>query len=195
MARRPTTSTSRARSPSRRSTSSRSTAPPSRAPTRRSSSPSSEGKITDPAPRAAVTGALDKVRELEGVQVVEDPFAKGGTLSRDGRLASVAVRYCTEPQDLEKPDGEALVEAAESGERDGVSVAERGILIDLASEQDAPVGELIGVAIAIILLTLLFRSLAAMAVTLAGALIGVVVGPDPAGRARRAARPAGLRDA
>ena len=42
----------------------------------------------------------------------------------------------------------------------------RGILIDLASEQEAPVGELIGVGVAIILLTLLFRSLAAMAATL-----------------------------
>jgi RND superfamily putative drug exporter len=135
-----------------------------------------QGKISDPGPRAAITGALDKVRKLKGVQVVEDPFAAGGTLSRDGRLASVAVRYSTEPQDLKKPDGDALVKAAESGERSGVSVAERGILIDLASEQTAPVGELIGVAIAIVLLTLLFRSLAAMAVTLAGALIGVVVG-------------------
>jgi RND superfamily putative drug exporter len=134
------------------------------------------GKVTDPGPRAAVTGALDKVRTLKGVQVVENPFAKGGTLSRDGRLASVAVRYSTEPQNLKKPDGVALVKAAESGERSGVSVAERGVLIDLASEQSAPVGELIGVAIAIVLLTLLFRSLAAMAVTLAGALIGVIVG-------------------
>ncbi len=86
------------------------------------------------------------------------------------------MRYSIEPQNLKKPDGEALVKAAESGERSGVTVAERGVLIDLASEQSAPVGELIGVAIAIVLLTLLFRSLASMAVTLAGALIGVVVG-------------------
>ena len=50
------------------------------------------------------------------------------------------------------------------------------MLIDLASEQEAPVGELIGVAIAIVLLTLLFRSLAAMGATLIGALIGVAVG-------------------
>ena len=135
-----------------------------------------QGKISDPEPRAAVTGALDKVRDLKGVEEVQDPFAEGGTISRDGRLASVTVRYDLEPQDLKKPDGEALVKAAESAEGNGVSVAERGILIDLASEQTAPVGELIGVAIAILLLTLLFRSLAAMAVTLAGALIGVVVG-------------------
>ena len=52
----------------------------------------------------------------------------------------------------------------------------RGTVIDVGSQQDAPVGELIGIAIAIILLTFLFRSLAAMAATLVGALIGVMVG-------------------
>ena len=61
-----------------------------------------QGKITDPAPARRGHRSARKVRELEGVQVVEDPFAKGGTLSRDGRLASVDVRYSTEPQDLEK---------------------------------------------------------------------------------------------
>jgi len=135
-----------------------------------------QGKITDAGPRAAVTGALDQVRELDGVEQVADPFARGGALSRDGRLASVDVRYTTEPADLDKADGEALLDAAETAESGGVDVAARGILIDLASEQEAPVGELIGVAIAIVLLTLLFRSLAAMAATLVGALIGVMVG-------------------
>ena len=136
-----------------------------------------EGKITDAGPRAAITGALAKVDDLKGVQQVDDPFAQGAAVSPDGRLASVTVRYSTEPQDLDKADGEALLKAAESAEgSSGVDVAARGILIDLASEQEAPVGELIGVAIAILLLTLLFRSLAAMAATLAGALIGVMVG-------------------
>jgi RND superfamily putative drug exporter len=135
-----------------------------------------QGTISDAQPRAAITAALEKVRGLKGVQVVDDPFAKGGTVSRDGRLAAVAVRYDVEPQSLVKADGEALLAAAKSAESGGVNVAARGILIDLASEQSAPVGELIGVGIAIILLTLLFRSLAAMAATLVGALIGVVVG-------------------
>jgi RND superfamily putative drug exporter len=57
-----------------------------------------------------------------------------------------------------------------------VQVEARGVLIDLASEQEAPVGELIGVAVAIVLLLLLFRSGAAMAATLIGALIGVAAG-------------------
>jgi putative drug exporter of the RND superfamily len=134
------------------------------------------GKVTDAGPRDAITGALEEVRKLDGVEQVADPFARGGAVSRDGGLAAVEVRYSTEPQDLEKADGLALLKAADTAERDGVEVSARGILIDLASEQDAPVGELIGVGVAIILLTLLFRSLAAMAATLVGALLGVMVG-------------------
>ena len=57
-----------------------------------------------------------------------------------------------------------------------MQVEARGYLIDLASEQDAPVGELIGVLIAIVLLTLLFRSGWAMGATLIGALLGVAAG-------------------
>ncbi len=135
-----------------------------------------EGKITDPGPRAAIEGALAKVEKLPGVASVADPFAEGGAVSPDGRLASVDVRYRTDPADIEKTDGEKLLAAGETAERDGVEFAARGMLVDLASEQEAPVGELVGVAIAILLLTLLFRSLAAMGATLLGALIGVMVG-------------------
>ena len=74
-----------------------------------------------------------------------------------------------------KEDGEALIAAGETAEP-AVEVEERGYLIDLASEQDAPVGELIGVLIAIVLLTLLFRSGWAMGATLIGALVGVMAG-------------------
>jgi len=135
-----------------------------------------DGTLRDGGRRAAIEGALDRVRGLEGVVQVADPFAQGGATSRDGRIAAADVRYSTDPADLDKTDGERLEAAARTAEEGGVEVAARGILIDLASEQEAPVGELIGVGIAIVLLTLLFRSKAAMAATLVGALIGVMVG-------------------
>jgi putative drug exporter of the RND superfamily len=135
-----------------------------------------DGTIRDPQHREAIENALDEVRGIDHVATVEDPFAEGGRVSQDGRLAAVDVRYDVEPDELEKSDGEALLDAAQTAEDGGVDVAARGILIDLASEQDAPVGELIGVAIAIVLLTLLFRSVAAMIATLVGALLGVMVG-------------------
>jgi RND superfamily putative drug exporter len=133
------------------------------------------GRVSDPEPQAAVEDALAEVRELAGVELVSDPFLPGGQISEDGRLASVDVRYSTDPAQIEKEDGEALIDAAETAEPK-VQVEERGYLIDLASEQDAPVGELIGVLIAIVLLTLLFRSAWAMFATLIGALLGVAAG-------------------
>jgi RND superfamily putative drug exporter len=134
-----------------------------------------EGKIFDPGPRAAIEGALAKVRKLEGVKLVASPFEPGGQVSEDGRLAAVDVRYSTEPGEVKKEDGEALIAAGETAEPE-VQVEARGVLVDLASEQEAPVGELIGVLVAIVLLTLLFRSGWAMGATLIGALLGVAAG-------------------
>jgi RND superfamily putative drug exporter len=135
-----------------------------------------QGRLTDAGPRHAIEETLDRVRGLDHVEEVTNPFGRDGSLSEDGRIAAADVRYDVEADDIEKEDGEALEEAARSAEAGGVDVSLRGIVVDVASEQDAPVGELIGVVIAIFLLTFLFRSGAAMAATIVGALIGVVVG-------------------
>ena len=133
------------------------------------------GKVTDPASRAAIERALARVRRLDGVKLAPSPFAAGGQVTPDGRLATTDVRYSTDPAQLDKADGKALIDAAETAEPT-VRVEERGVLIDLATEQDAPVGEIIGVLIAVLLLTLLFHSGAAMLATLIGALVGVAAG-------------------
>jgi RND superfamily putative drug exporter len=134
------------------------------------------GALSDPAKRAAIQESRAAIERLPGVASVGDPFAEGGQVSDDGRIAAVDVRYTTEPQDIEKEDGEKLEDAARTGEQDGVEVSMRGQVVDIAAQQEAPVGELIGVALAIVLLTLLFRSLAAMGATLLGALLGVMTG-------------------
>ena len=135
------------------------------------------GKVTDATARQAVTAALEKVRGLPGVAEVDDPFAGGGArVAPDGSLAAAEVRYTTDPADVEPADGESLEEAARTAERGGVDVALRGTVVDISQQQEAPVGELVGVGLAIILLTLLFRSLAAMGATLLGALLGVATG-------------------
>jgi RND superfamily putative drug exporter len=134
-----------------------------------------DGRLSDAEPKAAIEGALAKVRGLDGVELAASPFEPGGQVSEDGRLASVDVRYSMDPGEVDKADGEALIAAGETAEPE-VGVEARGALIDLATEQTLPVGELIGVLIAIMLLTLLFRSAAAMGATLIGALVGVAIG-------------------
>jgi RND superfamily putative drug exporter len=136
-----------------------------------------DGRIADAQPKAAVMRALGEVRDLPDVAEAGDPFAAGaGRISPDGTLAAVDVRYDIEPGDVEKADAEALEAAARTAEDGGVDVAMRGIVVDIGAQQQAPVGELIGVGIAFVLLTLLFRSAAAMGATLLGALLGVMTG-------------------
>ena len=90
--------------------------------------------------------------------------------------------------------GAPLIEAArDGGGKNGVEVSARGVMVDIGSEQEAPVGELVGIGIAIILLWVLFRSSVAMLVTLLGALHRRDVRPDAAGGAVEAARPAVVR--
>jgi RND superfamily putative drug exporter len=134
------------------------------------------GKLTDAEPRQAIEAALERVGRLDHVTSVSEPLAAdGGSLSADGRTAFATVQYDIQPTELETQDGEALEQTARGAERGGAQIELRGQPLDVAAEQELPVGELVGVAIAIVLLTVLFRSLAAMAVTLLGALIGVVL--------------------
>ena len=137
-----------------------------------------DGRVTEPPNREAIAGAVAEIEDLPGVVSVADPFGPDGAVAPDESLAAVEVRYDIEPNELEPIDGERLEEAAQTAESGAgsVDVSMRGIVIDIATEQEAPVGELIGVALAIVLLTVLFRSLAAMGATLVGALIGVMVG-------------------
>ena len=119
--------TSRSPGPSRRrrSTSSRRTRRRSAAPTRRSSSPSTRARSPTPSHGRQSTRRLVEVRELEGVELAASPFEAGGQISEDERLAAVDVRYSTDPGDLKKDDGEALIAAAETAEP-AVQVEARG---------------------------------------------------------------------
>ena len=74
------------------------------------------GQGERPRPEGGGRGARwRRSRSSTGVAEVGDPFAEGGALSPDGRLASVDVRYTTDPSEIEKEDGEALLDAGEPG--------------------------------------------------------------------------------
>jgi RND superfamily putative drug exporter len=62
------------------------------------------------------------------------------------------------------------------GERAGIEVSRRGPIVDEAENASAPIGELLGVAVAVIVLTLVFRSAAAMLLTLIAALVALAGG-------------------
>ena len=60
-----------------------------------------EGKLTDAEPRAAIGGALEKVRGIDGVELAASPFEPGGQVSGDGRLAASPSALSTSPASFE----------------------------------------------------------------------------------------------
>ncbi len=96
--------------------------------------------------------------------------------SADGKVAFATVQYDVPAEDLGPDARERLESVTGPAEQAGAEVSMRGMAIDIGDEQAAPIGELIGVAAAILLLTLLFRSVVAMTLTLVASAFGLIGG-------------------
>ena len=135
------------------------------------------GTLREPERRAAIERTVDQIRAQPHVTGAPSPFAKSsGQLSEDARIAYVPVQYDDTAPVLGKEPGQRLEEASKLGDSAGLEVSRNGAIVDQAEQTTAPVGELIGVAVAIIVLTLVFGSVAAMALTLISALIALAGG-------------------
>ena len=135
------------------------------------------GTLRAPERQAAIERTIKEIRSQPHVTAAPDPFAKGsGRLSENARIAYVPVQYDDTAPVLGKEPGQRLEQASALGERAGLEVSRNGAIVDQAEQATAPVGELIGVAVAIIVLTLVFGSAAAMALTLISALIALAGG-------------------
>jgi putative drug exporter of the RND superfamily len=129
-------------------------------------------KLTDPEVKAVVEQALTK---LDGAQVesIADPYA-ANAISEDGRVGYASVSFTKNAMEISDSDTaklEAVKEAAVDG---GVNSAIGGDA--LSGEQEAPIGELIGIVVGFVVLTITLGSLVAAGMPLLTALIGVGVG-------------------
>ncbi len=127
---------------------------------------------------AQIEQAVASLRQLPHVQGASDPLAKGSsTISVDGRTAYSSVHFNVRPKTL--GDGYiAKLEAATSAPRAaGVQVEYGGGLDELFRPAPNDVlSEVIGFAVALIVLLVGFGSVAAAGLPLLTALLGVAVG-------------------
>ncbi|MGE4426469.1 MAG: MMPL family transporter [Solirubrobacteraceae bacterium] len=120
--------------------------------------------------RAAITAAVAGAEKAPGVSGVSDPV-----ISEDGRVALAQVAWSAPAEDI--PDGsiDAVHAAAETARAADVQVEFGGEAVaDEASLGGT--GELIGFAVAALVLAITFGSLSAAGLPLLTALIGVAVG-------------------
>ncbi len=97
-------------------------------------------------------------------------------LSANQRVGFLTVQYDQPAQDMQRAPGERLAAVSSIGEQAGLEVSRRGPVVDQAEQLAAPIGELIGLAVAVLVLTLVFRSIASMLLTLIASLIALAGG-------------------
>jgi RND superfamily putative drug exporter len=128
--------------------------------------------FADAGPRTAVNDAVTAIGSAPGVIGVSPAFADG-TLSPDGDVAFVTVRYESAAADVTAGELDALTTAARSAEGSGVHVELGGDVIEKNGKSHGSTSELIGLAVALVVLLISFGSLLAAGMPLVTALLGV----------------------
>jgi RND superfamily putative drug exporter len=121
--------------------------------------------------QAPIDAALAKIGEQPHVVTVDEL-----RLSKDGRTAYAAVSYDQTATDLDAKARERLEDATAGLPKDGVQVAMSGEPIDGAATGGFPIGEVIGLGIAVLLLVAVLRNLRAARNALGAAFAGIGFG-------------------
>jgi RND superfamily putative drug exporter len=134
------------------------------------------GSVRADAVEQRVTAMLDKVAELPGIAAVTSPYGDDRSrISEDGHTAYATVTFHEQADDIPQAQVRALVDTAESAENEatGLSVELGGSAVALTEAPGGHIAEVVGVAVAAVVLFLAFGSLAASALPIATALVSV----------------------
>ena len=130
-------------------------------------------RLTEAPAKTAVERAVDELRQAPQVVSVTDPFSSGA-VNQAGVTGFVQATYRVATQDLTDGDRGALLGIAERARGTGLTVEVGGDALQSQSEQG--LGEVIGVAVAAMVLVITFGSLVAAGLPLLTALLGIGVG-------------------
>ncbi|MFJ5026875.1 MMPL family transporter [Streptomyces sp. NPDC088560] len=130
-------------------------------------------KMTDKLNKTAVEKTVKELGSGSEVVSVADPYA-GHAVSRNGSIAYASVKYKVSGMELKDSSKNALKEAAQHARDAGLTVEVGGDALTATPETGS--SEVIGIAIAAVVLVITFGSLLAAGFPLLTALIGVGIG-------------------
>ncbi|MER7572911.1 MMPL family transporter [Streptomyces sp. NPDC126514] len=118
---------------------------------------------------------LEEIADLPGVASVAGPYDGPGAaqVSEDGRTAYATVTFEDRAENIDRAEARAVVDTAEEAEADGLRVELGGTAIGLTESSGGHLAEVVGVAVAAVVLFLAFGSLAASVLPIATALVSV----------------------
>ncbi|MFF9349493.1 MMPL family transporter [Streptomyces sp. NPDC014734] len=131
-------------------------------------------KMTDPANKAEVNRTVDALKSgSDQIASVTDPYT-ANAVSKNGTTAYVSVSYKVNSMELTDATRDSLENVGHAAQKSGLTVEIGGDALQVMPETGAT--EVIGVAIAAVVLVITFGSLVAAGLPLLTALIGVGIG-------------------
>ncbi|MGP4009733.1 MMPL family transporter [Streptomyces sp. 4N124] len=136
----------------------------------------SDAGLTRPEVKAAIAEARTELAAIPHVVEVSDPYdARGPTLSPDRRTGFTTLAFDTEKK-VTAAQFDAAERATEAVRDAGVQVEYDGGLGYAKGEEGGANSELLGIALAVVILAVAFGSLVAMSLPVVTALVGILIG-------------------
>ncbi|MFI6855892.1 MMPL family transporter [Streptomyces sp. NPDC050416] len=130
-------------------------------------------KMTDPGNKATVRETVKELSDGSEVVRVTDPY-QAKAVSKDGTVAYAQVSYKVSGMELEDSSRDALEDSARDARKAGLTVEIGGDALQTVPHTGTT--EIIGIAVAAVVLVITFGSLVAAGLPLLTALIGVGIG-------------------
>jgi RND superfamily putative drug exporter len=130
-------------------------------------------QLTSTANKAAIEQVLSELKQSSQIASVTDPFASGA-INEAGTVGLAQATYTVPSAELTDQTRAALTSAADNARAAGLTAEIGGDALQLQPEQGAT--EILGVAVAAVVLVITFGSLIAAGLPLLTALLGIVIG-------------------
>jgi putative drug exporter of the RND superfamily len=131
-------------------------------------------KVTSPADEAAINSAMTAMKKIPQVSAVVSPF-QSHLVSRDGTMALGQVQWSAQPASVTTAQLNAVTAAIQPLAARGVQAHYNGSVYPGWTFKLSEAPELVGLAIAFVILLITLGVIAAAGMPIAGAVIGVVI--------------------
>jgi RND superfamily putative drug exporter len=135
------------------------------------------GRVTDPVVRDRMQAMFEQVAQLPRVVGVTDPYASDGqAVSTDQGTAFATVTFDAQASDLPEDAIRAVIDTAQAARTPTVRVELGGQAIEQTESSGPSLATAVGLAVAVLVLLVLFGSVTAMLMPILTALIAIAAG-------------------
>ncbi|MGW8888712.1 MMPL family transporter [Streptomyces sp. NPDC055749] len=138
----------------------------------------SGGSVNDPAVKDRMSSTLTEISRAPGVAAVVSPYSEQGAaqISKDGTIAYAQVNLVEDADAADPAQVQHVMDLAEDARTDGLDVNIGGAAVKNADESSGGTSELIGIAAALLVMGLVFRSAWAAVLPILTGVAGVATG-------------------